>query len=127
MQPALESRQVAIRDLIAVRPPEWFTSGLLLLPVEPILYSHAYRHSLIKVLLHLRQNFCFFGLQEFFVQLLFGSAELKVKSVNALLRDSMLSILSSLVIPKANTKYPTLAFNIAVMSCENSSSLNAGR
>ena len=57
-----------------------------------------------KVLLHLRQNFCFFVLQEFLVQLLLGSAELKVNPSMLSVRDSMPSILSSLVIAKANTK-----------------------
>jgi hypothetical protein len=38
---------------------------------------------LSEVLLHLRQNLCFFGLAEFFVQSSFSSANLKVKSVNA--------------------------------------------
>jgi hypothetical protein len=63
---------------------------------------------LSKVLLHLRKNFCFFGLQEFFVQFLFGSANLEVKSVNASVRDSMPSIFSTLAIVKANMKYLAL-------------------
>jgi hypothetical protein len=38
---------------------------------------------LSEIVLYLRQNRCFFGLEEFFVQSSFGSANLKVKSVNA--------------------------------------------
>ena len=37
---------------------------------------------LSEIVLYLRQNRCFFGLEEFFVQSSFGSANLKVKSVN---------------------------------------------
>jgi hypothetical protein len=77
--------------------------------IEPDYASLLFRLS--KVSLHLRQNFCFFGLQEFFVQLLFGSAELKMKSVNALCADSISSIFSNLSIAKLR-KFSIPAHNI---------------
>jgi len=39
---------------------------------------------LSKILLHLEHERCLFGLQEFFIQFLFGVAKLEVKFVNAL-------------------------------------------
>jgi hypothetical protein len=59
---------------------------------------------LSEIVLYLCQNPCFFGLEEFFVQSSFGRANLKVKSANASVRDSIPSILSSLAIAKANMK-----------------------
>jgi hypothetical protein len=38
---------------------------------------------LSKILLHLEHERCLFGLQEFFIQFLFGAAKLEVKFVNA--------------------------------------------